>query len=147
MDLAEPQLHLTLAFSMLRQSHTQCTAAGIHSCSTADCIKLQRAAGYEFIAPFHCCVGLRICTGFEPDSSGSGLLVVLFGVVFGFWVWFGADLIVRLILRAPPSEFVSVTCAFRHSAHTRTKKHWAGKDSPWVRCRHVRTRCFASRWS
>ena len=70
MDLAEPELHLTLAFSMLRHFHTQCTAEGIHSCPNADCIKMQvrpgrpllRAAGYEFIAPSHRCVGPRICT-------------------------------------------------------------------------------------
>ena len=52
----------------------------------------------------------------RPDPSGSGLLVVLFGVVLGFWVWFGAaGLDCQAHLTYPPSEFVSVTCAFRHT--------------------------------
>ena len=70
MDLAEPAVHPILAFSMLRHYHTQCTAEGIHSYPNADCVKMQvrpgrpllRAAGYEFIAPFHHCVGPRIYT-------------------------------------------------------------------------------------
>ena len=79
---------------------------------------LLRVAGYEFSAPFHYCVG-RICTfcfldshGFEPDPFGSGLVAVLVGVVFGFWVWFG---VAGLDCQAHLTEFVSVTCAFRHT--------------------------------
>ena len=54
--------------------------------------------------------------GFEPDPFGSGLLVVLVGVVFGFWVWFGAaGLDCQAHPTYPPSEFVSVTCASRHT--------------------------------
>ena len=54
--------------------------------------------------------------GLEPDPFGSGLLVVLVGVVFGFGVWFGAaGLDCQAHPAYPPSEFVSVTCASRHT--------------------------------
>ena len=131
MDLIEPELHLTLAFSMLWHLRTLCTAEGIHSCPNADCIRMQfrpgrpllRAAGYEFIAPFHYCVGPRICTfalldsyGLEPDPFVSGLLVVLLGVVFGFGVWFGsAGRSCQAHSAYRPFEFVMVTCASRHT--------------------------------
>ena len=45
MDLAEPDLHPTLAFSLLMHMHTLCTVGGILSCLLAECIKMQFCPG------------------------------------------------------------------------------------------------------
>ena len=39
-DLTEPDLHLTLAFSLPTHMHTPCTVGGMHSRLQADCIIL-----------------------------------------------------------------------------------------------------------
>ena len=55
--------------------------------------------------------------GLEPDLFGSVFVGCCFvGVVFGFGVWFGsAGRVCQAHSSYSPYEFVSVTCASRHT--------------------------------